>query len=542
MSHINAIEAIEEPCKVFDISLEEGFAEALLEKLSPDSADVELTYLQVFLDKIYHLACGEKDQKAISFNKSLLQKIGDVSDLLGSFLEQQIKELDEPDTGLIILKSFVSVKGTKKQLTQEEAIKSSRSLGKDIPENLIAEYLQKFVNLRILRDKDENGKFELRHDSLATKIYEKITIFEKELMEIYQFLENALAAYEKRKILLNTNDLKYIAPYETRLFVNKETENFIEQSRKEHNKIKKRIKRVAISGFVAILIFSIGAIFRVYHFPLSAPIRYLGLFIYILWFLPVFGYYVVKTKDNRTINMLFLIFTLLFVGNIYMYRVATRNMLRVLFFNPIAQNEEKVQEGIKEINLQTSCIYDSIYKISEMNLEFFPNSRETTLNLMIRTNEVVNYIQGLIIELTTVSEGKDSPAIKGNEIDMYKMDKLEDTSVPSEIMIGGNNTGKAFVLKALLNDYKSYLLNVVSHDTKVSGSISIFLNTEDHLLKTFDKRSGEIEKWEHINFQSKPLGLVITQLTQIQTNVKNSEAQALTFILSNMYTKLKSEK
>ncbi|MBN2631993.1 MAG: ATP-binding protein, partial [Bacteroidales bacterium] len=47
MSHRNAVEAIKGPCKVFNISLEEGFAESLLEKLSPGGTDVELTYLQV---------------------------------------------------------------------------------------------------------------------------------------------------------------------------------------------------------------------------------------------------------------------------------------------------------------------------------------------------------------------------------------------------------------------------------------------------------------------------------------------------------------
>ena len=56
MSHGNALEAIKEPCKVFNISLEEGFAESLLEKLSPGETEVELTYLQVFLDKICRLA------------------------------------------------------------------------------------------------------------------------------------------------------------------------------------------------------------------------------------------------------------------------------------------------------------------------------------------------------------------------------------------------------------------------------------------------------------------------------------------------------
>ncbi|MCX6328314.1 MAG: ATP-binding protein, partial [Bacteroidia bacterium] len=58
MSHTNALAAIKEPCKVFNISLEEGFSESLLEKLSPGEMDVELTFLQVFLDKIYRLAAG----------------------------------------------------------------------------------------------------------------------------------------------------------------------------------------------------------------------------------------------------------------------------------------------------------------------------------------------------------------------------------------------------------------------------------------------------------------------------------------------------
>jgi AAA+ ATPase superfamily predicted ATPase len=52
----NAIQAIKGPCKVFNISVEEGFPEALIENLSPGSPDIELTYLQVFLDKIFRLA------------------------------------------------------------------------------------------------------------------------------------------------------------------------------------------------------------------------------------------------------------------------------------------------------------------------------------------------------------------------------------------------------------------------------------------------------------------------------------------------------
>jgi len=278
MSHRNALEAIKEPCKVFNISLEEGFPEALLEKLSPGETDVELTYLQVFLDKIFRLAVGfvpplqelalseakrgmggpvQSKGGSVNFTLSLLEQSGNVSDLLGSFLEEQISQLDKPDVGLAVLKSFVSIKGTKRQMSPGEVSEYAQTLGKPLTDTLLQELLQIFINLRILRDKDENGKYELRHDSLATKIYEKITLVEKEVLEIRQFIENAYANFEKRKIYLEPDDLSYIAPYEDKLFISKELSNFIEASK---NKILAREKAFirtlsySAAGFLLILV------------------------------------------------------------------------------------------------------------------------------------------------------------------------------------------------------------------------------------------------------------------------------------------------
>ncbi|MBA7555505.1 hypothetical protein ES705_48169 [subsurface metagenome] len=56
MTSKNAIQVIEGPCKVHTIEVEEGFPEALLQKLNPGSNEVELTYLQVFLDRTFRLA------------------------------------------------------------------------------------------------------------------------------------------------------------------------------------------------------------------------------------------------------------------------------------------------------------------------------------------------------------------------------------------------------------------------------------------------------------------------------------------------------
>jgi hypothetical protein len=265
MSHTNALEAIKKPCKVFNISVEEGFAEDLLEKLSPGSTEIELTYLQVFLDKIFRLSLDESnaadDSGQPSFTLSLLGKVGNVSDLLGSFLEEQIAHLNDPETSMIVLKSFVSAKGTKRQLTPEEARDYAMALGKPIDYQVLLEMIQIFINLRILREKDQNGRFELRHDDLATKIYEKITLVEKEILEVRQFIENAWQNWQNREVYLSEDDLAYIAPYEDKLFLNRKLEQFISESRNIHARLRRRRRTIltaAIITLFAVLTFFTG--------------------------------------------------------------------------------------------------------------------------------------------------------------------------------------------------------------------------------------------------------------------------------------------
>jgi WD40 repeat protein len=280
MSHTNALEAIKGPCNAFNISLEEGFAENLLEKLSPGEADVELTYLQVFLDKIYRLAAGlipllggeskgesshdleskgglstETEQKeGLSFTLPLLQKVGNVSDLLGSFLEEQISLMENPDTAMSVLKAFISGKGTKRPVNEPEVIDNIRSFGKEIPSEKVKELIQSFVKLRVLRDKDDNGRYELRHDALAEKIYDKFSTAEKELLEIRQFIENSYQSNLKRKILLSSDDLSYISNKDSLLNLNSDLKGFLEESRKHQKARAKVVRRLVFISAAAIVL------------------------------------------------------------------------------------------------------------------------------------------------------------------------------------------------------------------------------------------------------------------------------------------------
>jgi len=258
MSHLNAIEVINGPCKAFNINLDEGFAEALLEKLSPGSDDVELTYLQVFLDKIFKVSQNEKESdikvEQLTFNIPLLEKTGNVSDLLGSFLYEQISLMEDPETAMTILKAFVSGKGTKRPADELEVMDNLRSFGKIISPETIRELISSFIRLRILRDKDVNDRYELRHDSLAGKVYEKFTTNEKDLLEVRQFIENCYQSFLKRKILLSNDDLTYISNKDSFLNLNTDLKEFLEDSRK-HQKAKSRtVRRLIIVSAIAFIL------------------------------------------------------------------------------------------------------------------------------------------------------------------------------------------------------------------------------------------------------------------------------------------------
>ena len=147
----------------------EEIADDIIDKVTEGKGRVPLTYLQVFLDKLYRVAY-ERDSEQIVFDNELVDEIGEIEDVLESFLDEQLKifaaEVDSWDEALRFLKVFVSDKGTK--------IPIHRSVLMDLLPNFsivrINIHLNFFVDRRILRPLDDD-QYEMAHDSLASKIF-----------------------------------------------------------------------------------------------------------------------------------------------------------------------------------------------------------------------------------------------------------------------------------------------------------------------------------------------------------------------------------
>ena len=257
MNKSSAKDAITKPCKVCNVGIEDGLADKIVEQLGWQSEGLELTWLQILMDRLYRTAV-ERDHQDPLIKQEDLEKLGRIGNVLSDFLDEQLRLMPHGDMGEAILKTMVSPDGTKKQVTVNEISETLQTTGHALNQSLIEECLRHLINVRIVTDKDEQGYYELRHDAIAGRIYERMTAVEKELIEVKSFLDNSYKIYDQRKVLLTDNDLKYIALFENKLILSNELKDFIKVSKKEVRQTRQRRRNIAAAAIVALMVILSG--------------------------------------------------------------------------------------------------------------------------------------------------------------------------------------------------------------------------------------------------------------------------------------------
>ena len=147
-----------------------------------------------------------------------------------------------------------------------------------------------------------------------------------------------------------------------------------------------------------------------------------------------------------------------------------------------------------------------------------------------RADEAFNFIQGLKIEIINEAEGPENEAVKGTEVIIEAVKRIDDTNIPSQILIGANENGKANGLKALLNDYRDFLITTLEGKNPTAEDVlRKSLNTDDGR-----DPDGQPTRWENMTFQTLPLVAVITILSELQLNVRNAETEVLNYLYSQI--------
>jgi gliding motility-associated protein GldM len=217
-----------------------------------------------------------------------------------------------------------------------------------------------------------------------------------------------------------------------------------------------------------------------------------------------------------------------------MYLVLTA-MLALNVSKEAVEAFKKVDKGLTQTianyTIKNDVIYKEFDRAATENPAKAGKYKTAAFQVKERADEAFNFIQGLKIEIIKKAEkDPETPAVKGNEVIIDEVKRIDDTNVPSEILIGANENGKANDLKALLSDYRQFLITTLDgRNPTAEEALKKSLNTDDG--KNAD---GATERWENLNFQTLPLVAVICILSEYQVNVRNGETEVLNYLYSQI--------
>jgi len=197
---------------------------------------------------------------------------------------------------------------------------------------------------------------------------------------------------------------------------------------------------------------------------------------------------------------------------------------------------KKVDKGLTQTianyTLKNNLIYSGFDKAAAENPEKAGKYKTAAYKVKKHADEAFNFFQDLKIEIIIAAEGPETPAVKGNEVIIEEVRKIDNNSVPSQILIGDNEKGKANDLKAVLNDYRDSLIAIATLDGKnpsVEDALRKSLNTDN-----VKNKNGKTERWENLNFQTVPLVAVITIMSKMQIDIRNAETEVLNYLYTQI--------
>jgi gliding motility-associated protein GldM len=217
------------------------------------------------------------------------------------------------------------------------------------------------------------------------------------------------------------------------------------------------------------------------------------------------------------IGMMYLILTAMLALNVS--KEAVKAFMKV---------EQGLTKTVKNYAAKNSVIYAAFdAKAAENPVRGGP-ARDKANEIKQAADELFDYVQGLKIEIIKQADGEKAKAVNGKDIDIYAVQRYDDTNVPSQVLIAAGENGKAFKLRGAINDFRKLLIEKLEGKSPtIEEALKVSLNTDDGLK---EGTTGTPEAWPNNTFQTLPLVAVVAMLSKIQVDIRNSETDVITFL------------
>ncbi|MBA7563135.1 hypothetical protein ES708_04788 [subsurface metagenome] len=222
-----------------------------------------------------------------------------------------------------------------------------------------------------------------------------------------------------------------------------------------------------------------------------------------------------ESPRQKMIGMMYLVLTALLALNVSKDAVEAFKLV-----------DKSLTKTTENFTVKNDMIYQEFDQAASENPQKAGPWKNIAYEVKKRANEMFDYIQELKIEILIKAEGEDSEVFtEDGGIDVEHVKKIDENNIPSEILVGSDQNGKAFDMKAAMEEYRTFLLDVIGNkDIAATNSIQASLDTEDPVIK------GEKVLWVNHMFQASPLIAAITLLSKLQSDIRNTEAETLNFL------------
>ncbi len=228
-----------------------------------------------------------------------------------------------------------------------------------------------------------------------------------------------------------------------------------------------------------------------------------------------------ETPRQKMIGMMYLVLTAMLALN-----VSTEVLdAFVLVDNGLSRTTSNYQ--VKNEKLYTQ--FGNAYELNKVKVGPWKNKSD---EIKKSAQDILTYVQGLKKEIVTASEGPETPAIKGDEVLCEFVQNKSDTEISANILMGLEGNGKGIELKKKLEKFREYLISIIDNQKapQLVESIRNILNTD----APKPKEDGTVQSWESSRFEHIPLIAVIPQLTKVQVDVLNCEAEVINYLLQQV--------
>ena len=236
-----------------------------------------------------------------------------------------------------------------------------------------------------------------------------------------------------------------------------------------------------------------------------------------------------ETPRQKMIGMMYLVLTALLALNV------SADILNAFVL---------VDEGLVKTTANFVAKNASAYSIFEAEMEKSPAKvepfRDKAYAVKEKADQLAYDLQQMKAEIIKLCDGQDAPALiptkwvigtKGEtketfEVNGNLLQSKDDTDKPAQIMI---NEKKGEELKRKIEEYRDFLVSL-TNEPALQQSIQGGLSTDP---PPADK-DGTSHSWESSRFEHLPMVAVITNLSKMQSDVRNAEADIIQNLLAQI--------